>query len=405
LRIGKFYTAAGYYQFFSKGNTYTALELLEKGLTLSRSCGEIDTQCLILTTIADIRWGMGEYATAQARANEARRLANLTVNLYQEALALCTLAQCAGQLGNYRNSIIHFHRAKEIQAICGMLGGRTDIHIEGGRAEIHLLKSEYMDARSIFTQILQDSDQDLLVSAHALVDIARIDVIIGAAEQHVQKNLNEATRIFSTLDHFRGGVLCNMVLADLKLRERDIISAKPLFENVLHLTRGRQNEVISFALERLADRSRWKLKEYTATWPTVYLGHAQQSKRKLDLHKALFFLGDVFISQGDDDTGYSLFTVALEGFVCMDVHHSRAQCLFRLGDLANKKGDFSQAVELWTAARPFFERSSQAKDTAKIDGRLAELENKQMALVHLAKLHFPETVFEELSSEVEKFCD
>jgi tetratricopeptide (TPR) repeat protein len=221
----------------------------------------------------------------------------------------------------------------------------------------------------------------------------------------VQKNLNEATRIFSTLDHFRGGVLCNMVLADLKLREGDIISAKPLFENVLHLTRGRQNEVISFALERLADRSRWKLKEYTATWPTVYLGHAQQSKRKLDLHKALFFLGDVFISQGDDDTGYSLFTVALEGFVCMDVHHSRAQCLFRLGDLANKKGDFSQAVELWTAAHPFFERSSQAKDTAKIDGRLAELENKQMALVHLAKLHFPETVFEELSSEVEKSCD
>jgi hypothetical protein len=100
----------------------------------------------------------------------------------------------------------------------------------------------------------------------------------------------------------------------------------------------------------------------------------------LAAHKALLFLGDVFSSQGDDDTAH-LFMVALEGFVYMDVHHSRAQCLLRLGDLASRKQNFSSAKELWEEARPLFERSSQATDVAQIDHRLSDLERNQKMLV------------------------
>jgi hypothetical protein len=128
--------------------------------------------------------------------------------------------------------------------------------------------------------------------------------------------------------------------------------------------------------------------------------HVKQSKRKLDLHKALLFLGDVFISLGDNDTAHSLVTVALEGFIYMDIHRSRAQCLSRLGDLANK-GDFLNAAEFWMVAHPLFEKSSQAKDVAQIDDRLAELGYNQKALVHLETLHPPEPTCEELSVECE----
>jgi hypothetical protein len=131
------------------------------------------------------------------------------------------------------------------------------------------------------------------------------------------------------------------------------------------------------------------------------LGYAKQSNDKLALHKALLFLGDAAISQENDTTAHSLFTVALEGLVFMDVHYSRAQCLLRLGDLASKQDNLSEAAALWTEARPLFERSPQAKRVAQIDARLAELEHDQKALVHLATLHLLETTFTEPSVETD----
>jgi hypothetical protein len=53
------------------------------------------------------------------------------------------------------------------------------------------------------------------------------------------------------------------------------------------------------------------------------LDYAKQSKDKLALQKALLFLGDAAISQGDNtaDTALRVFTVALEGFVFIDFHY------------------------------------------------------------------------------------
>ncbi|KAJ7891732.1 hypothetical protein B0H13DRAFT_1887048 [Mycena leptocephala] len=100
-------------------------------------------------------------------------------------------------------------------------------------------------------------------------------------------------------------------------------------------------------------------------------------KQKFELHKALQFLGDVFHAQGDQDTAISLFTVALDGFTCMDVHRSRAECMVRLGDISKLNGDELKAVELWQTARPLFERSSQGKQFAHLDEKLADLNDNQ----------------------------
>jgi hypothetical protein len=134
---------------------------------------------------------------------------------------------------------------------------------------------------------------------------------------------------------------------------------------------------------------------FSDTW------HWKQSREKSAVCKAVLFLGDVFMSQGDNDTPHILITVALEVFICMDIHCSIAECLLRLGDLALKE-NISEAVEVWTTARPLFERSSQAKNVLQIDSRLAMLGHTQKRLVDLAMLHPPETIFEEVSSEVER---
>jgi tetratricopeptide (TPR) repeat protein len=388
----KFYMAAGFHHFYFGSNQNMGLKLLEMALKLSRPCEDTDTQCSILTTLAAIKLGTGDHGTARTHVDEARRLANLSGNLFQEARALRVLAQCTRQLSDYRSSIVHLHRAKEILDICGLAGGWLETNIKGTRAEVHLLKSEYTDAKKIHTQSLQLSNQDPFTYAFTWLNIAQIDVMLGTGTEEVQQNLNEAKSILCAMKYFYGITWCGMVLADLKLGEDDTISAEHLLQDCLNSTWQRHTDAVSFCLERFADRSSWCAAELTSTWHAVYLGYAKQSKDKLALHKALLFLGDAAISQEDDRTAHTLFTVALEGFVCMDVHHSRAQCLLRLGDLASKQGNLSEAATLWTEARPLFERSSQAKAVEHIDARLAELgDNQKVLVVHLATLHPLET--------------
>ncbi|KAF8137897.1 hypothetical protein K438DRAFT_1881246 [Mycena galopus ATCC 62051] len=109
-------------------------------------------------------------------------------------------------------------------------------------------------------------------------------------------------------------------------------------------------------------------------WPAIYLAFAYKAKAKLTLHKALLFLGDIFVIHRDEHTATNLYRVALAGFTQMDVHHSRAQCMLRLGDLAHKQGCTFEAINFWKAARPLFVRSSQAKDVTEIDSKLASIE-------------------------------
>jgi hypothetical protein len=101
-----------------------------------------------------------------------------------------------------------------------------------------------------------------------------------------------------------------------------------------------------------------------------------KTKKKLEIHKGIQYLGDVYLAEGDQHTAISLFTVALEGFTVMDVHRSRGECMLRLGDILNQDGDILKAVNLWETGRPLFERSSQAKQTTGIAERLAGFRNK-----------------------------
>ncbi|KAJ7348385.1 hypothetical protein DFH08DRAFT_1000134 [Mycena albidolilacea] len=327
----RFYQAAGAYAIHSQFDPSQTMQFYKQALALSQSFGD----------------------ATMAHTAEARRLANLSGNLYAETRALW---------------------------------------IE----EVHLLKSEYAEARSIHSQILEDTSFDQCGDSHAdaLLNIALIDLIIGEAKNDVQRNLDAARKIFTNLGYSEVTICCDMILADLQLRTNNTPSTGVLFQKCLELTWGKDSQIVSFCLERLADVSRWSVTEHRRfTWPVVYIGYAQQTNEKLALHKALFCLGDVFISNADEDTAHSLFTVALEGFTYMDVHRSRAQCMLRLGDLAQKQGDSLKATDLWNAARPLFERSLQWKDIAQIDIRLAARDGHQKALENLALLHTPTEPF------------
>ncbi|KAF8157638.1 hypothetical protein K438DRAFT_1777131 [Mycena galopus ATCC 62051] len=276
-------------------------------------------------------------------------------------------AICSTYLGEYRESAAQLSRAKELVIIGGLCGGTIDHAIARAKAEIHLVKSEYSQARQIFSEVVQTTSpgKDSFFYAMALLNIAHIDTTIGGAEEDFYHNLNTVRE--------SSGVLgkdiipmCNMFQATVELREGKFSPAQIRFEESWPMGSGQYKR------------------------PMVYLGYAYKSKEKLDLHKALLFLGDVFIVNEDEDTGSNLYQVALMGFTTMDVHHSRAQCMLRLGDLASNHGHTFKAITFWKAARPLFERASQVKDVAKIDSRLTTINNTyQNNIVELEILHAP----------------
>jgi hypothetical protein len=211
--------------------------------------------------------------------------------------------------------------------------------------------------------------------------------VIGTSKQDVQKNLDAAMLTFQTIGFDLGMVICDMTVAALLLREGDPVAAKVLFEKCLKSSCGHHIDIVSYCLEQLSDMNHWDAApDWMPYWPTVFLAHSVKSRQKLVIHKALQFMGDLALAQDDKDTAVSLFTVALEGFTDMDVHHSRAECMLRLGDICKQHNDLSMAMEYWTISRPLFERSSQGKQVEKIDQRLASVKQDILDQHNLADL-------------------
>jgi hypothetical protein len=147
-----------------------------------------------------------------------------------------------------------------------------------------------------------------------------------------------------------------------------------------------------------------------SSWTAIYLVNSFQRKEKLGTYKAFQFFGDIFLSQNDEHTAISLFTVALEGFTQMDVHCSRAECMLQLGDISKGHGDLLKAVEFWEAARPLFELSSQAKQVQHVNERVANISDDVLKqhrnyLAHLAELNALTGAVEELEDDLSDIED
>ncbi|KAJ7862989.1 hypothetical protein B0H13DRAFT_2565629, partial [Mycena leptocephala] len=381
----------------------TAKDFCETSISLALSTQNTKMQSQALTSLAWINWNNGDYFTAQVHANMAQRLARISADLYREAQALHIASVCYHSLGNYKQSISLCSRARDLLALCGMSSGQLDHYLMTTQAEIHKLKSEYVAARSIHFRILQESSvtQNFHTYGFALLNVAGIDVSIGAPKEEIQGVYEKAREIFSTRNLVTEVMMCDVILADLYLREGNLLEAKVLFESCLKSS-FKHPQIMSYCLERLGDVSRWGSPNWMSGWTTVFFVHSVRQKEKLGIHKALQFLADVFFAQDDEQTTISLFTVALEGFAWMDVHCSRAECMLRLGDISKGHGHLLKAVELWETARPLFEQSSQVKQVEKIDQRLAGvnkdvLEKHRTNLARLAELNAPSQTVDEIN--------
>ncbi|KAJ6452118.1 hypothetical protein C8R45DRAFT_1083548 [Mycena sanguinolenta] len=372
LLESKFYHAAATFTHFIS-DFPASLQFITKAKELSSLSGDHTQEYTILNFLAAHNMDCGHYAIALEYAREFQEHSELSMDLYHSAIALKIQAQCFSLLGNYQRSMIQLHKARKFLEIC-----------------------EYVQARAIFRDTAEILDKPDGAYDHALLNLAYIDIQIGGAVANVRENLKIVAGMH--MDASAGFTLdcCKLIEAQLYLREQEFDLAQRKFQECLYPFWA---QIASPALEQLADIKAWPACKEHSKWSIIYLSFAYTVKEKLAFYKALLFLGDVFIINADEDTAFSLYTVALEGFTYMDVHRSRAQCMLRLGDLAHKHGDTVAATAHWKSARPLFEKSSQAKDIAQIESRLADVEKAhEEVLTALAKLQAPTQSLNEIHS-------
>ncbi|KAJ7799192.1 hypothetical protein B0H14DRAFT_3788484 [Mycena olivaceomarginata] len=370
----------------AKHDLLEAARMCNRAISLGVSTGYIRGQTLALRHLAWIEFLCGEHSKAQLYTQQSRRLARAAGDLYGEAAAAHQEALLCNEVGHYKQSLWLCIRATDLLALCGISEG--NFAIMNIQAEVHTRKSEYTQARDIYTNMLQkvSANQNAFWHALALANIAEIGLSMGVHQDLIQRDISDARAIFGTVGFKTGAKGCDPILAALYVRENDLLAAKLLFEKCLKL--NPDNQIESFCLEWLANVSQWGAAYSLVRWTTVFLAHSVKYKKKLQVHKAIQFFGDLFLTQGDESNAINLFTVALEGFAYMDVHRSRAECMLRLGDISQSHGDLLKAMELWDSARPLFEHSSQAQQVENIDCRIGGL-GQEIQLQHrenIAKL-------------------
>jgi tetratricopeptide (TPR) repeat protein len=349
--------------------------------------------------LAWIKRNSGDFSGAQADASESQRVVKIAGNLYMEASALHTEAVSLQNLGSYTHSISLLDRATHLLDLCGLSGGAVHFGIITCQAEAHRYKSEYTEALSIQTRMLQDCSSDQIYK-HGLIvlNIAQIGLEIGGSQHDVQQNISTAGNLFQKINDLGGLLYCDMFRAALEVQQGSLLVGRNLFQKCLKSAWGKDTEVVTYCLERLGVVQHWgPVNQGSCSAAVTFFAHSMRCKQRLEVHRSFQFLGDVYLAQGDQETAISLFTAALDGFTQMDVHRSKAECMVRLGDISELNGDQLKAVELWETARSLFERSSQSKQLAQLDAKLASLQGKQETLSFLPYIHAPTEHLERFS--------
>ncbi|KAJ7933896.1 hypothetical protein B0H13DRAFT_1855752 [Mycena leptocephala] len=369
----KFYVVVSQYYQLHSNDLPKAIQFSQASLT-SIPVGKPRIQFDVVIQLGWLKVKTGDYHIARGHAFEAWKLAKISGYIIGEATALQVEAICWHAHGHYSRSISLFTRARELLNICSQRDREQDRKLGIDLAEVHRSKSEYVEALNIQTQILQDLPLKSGPYYHALIslNIAEIGVEIGATRHDVQSNLAIAHSIFTKTGDSIAVMYCDTIEAALCLRDGNLLEARSLFYKCLKFAGGQLVDAITYCLERLGDICQWSpMHPAPSTWTIVFLGYALKTKNNLEILKALQYLGDANLLEGDYETALSLFTLAVGGFTEMDVHRSRAECMLKLGDIAKLYGDPLKAVEHWERARPLFERSSRGKQLVQIDERLA----------------------------------
>ncbi|KAJ7253210.1 hypothetical protein C8J57DRAFT_1722576 [Mycena rebaudengoi] len=384
LEQSRWYHALGFYFQYAKSDVAGALQYFQTAYSLAESTGyPTMVGYHALTSICTILLYTGKPLSALTHAKEAYRYTEHIGNIHGQAWSLSIQGHSHIYLANYGHAQHLLQKSRHILATLGHQQSVLNISILLLQAEIHLVKSEYLESRKLQVAIASSCQASSYHAILAKLNNAFIDITTGADSKIIHQNLDITQCHLKAMYGLLGRHLCTFsdyIAAELCLQDGALGTVNAMFEECFALSLDFNIEVTFQCLARLGDLStRMNDTQITLRWNGIFLGLALKCKDKHQTMQAFRFLGQIFAAEGDDETALSLFNVALDGFTFMDVHRWRADCMVRIGDIQNNHGEVIKAIELWKTARPLFERSSQMKDVIKIDTKLAEVDSAILA--------------------------
>ncbi|KAJ7265251.1 hypothetical protein C8J57DRAFT_1622372 [Mycena rebaudengoi] len=380
LDQAKWYRVLGIYFFVAKSDFAEALKYFQKAYSLAESIGyPTSVGHLALNNMCTILFVTGKPLSAIIHAKEAYRYAEHMGDIYGQAWSLFLQARCHSALANYQQSQFLLQKSRDMLAACGQQESEMGLNILNHQAEIYLLKSEYLESRKLQVTIASSCQPTSYNAIMANLNIACIDITAGVESKIICQNLQMAQSHLNALYGYHGrqtSISSDYAAAELYLRDGTPGTANAKFEKCFALSQDIVTDLPLLCLARLGDLSTGMNDIPTSLrWTVIFLGQAVKWKEKRQTMQAFRCLGQIFAAENDNETALNLFTIALDGFTFMDVHHWRADCMVRIADILNNRGEVMKAVELWKAARGLFKRSSQMKDIITIDAKLAEVES------------------------------
>jgi tetratricopeptide (TPR) repeat protein len=378
----KWYNALGYYFQWAYSDAAGALAHYQRALALSESIGCVNkTGLLALNGLSRITSNMGNYMEAKLHAQKAHKYAEQLGDIYGQAQSLYLQARCEKIFANYQHYQVLLQQISDLLNSCGLQRGMMATGVIGDQAELHNVKTEYLESRIIQAKIASTLQPTSRYVTLTNLNIAFIDIALGVDSKLIRQQLNNCQLHLKTHQGFIQKMMSfflETAWANLYLCEGHHTMAYSVFVRCFASFQATLYLQGSLScLEKLADLSTGMSSiETTLEWATIFLGLALRCKDKVYTMQAFRCLGKVFTAQQDDETALSLFAVALNGFTFMDIHRWRAECMVEIADIWDRRGEVMKSAGLWKEARVLFERSSQIKDIAQINAKLEAVDSE-----------------------------
>ncbi|KAJ7200953.1 hypothetical protein C8J57DRAFT_1486522 [Mycena rebaudengoi] len=200
LEQSRWYRALGLYFQYAKSDLAGALQYFQTAYSLAESTGyPTIVGYRALTGVCDILLNTGKPLSALTHAKEAYRYAEHIGDIYGQALALHIQGKSHIYLANYGHAQHLLQKSRHILDTLGHQESRLNLFILNLQAEIHLVKSEYLESRKLQVAIASSCQVTSYSAIGANLNMAFIDINIGGDSKIIHQNLDIAQSHFKAL--------------------------------------------------------------------------------------------------------------------------------------------------------------------------------------------------------------
>ncbi|KAJ7722620.1 hypothetical protein B0H16DRAFT_1737666 [Mycena metata] len=233
---------------------------------------------------------------------------------------------------------------------------------------LHLQKTEYLEAKVLLEEVVESRHS---CRPHdnikAYTDLAEVGIAMNLDPVLVLKSLAIARTQITRRQLIHGQLGCDIIAADLSLRDGDLISTKRVFEDCLPQFHRHDPRTL-FCAERLADIShRFSDRVQEIRWNGVCVALAFRHSNRLGAMNALRQFAALLDALEDQATALALLSVVLAAFEAAGAHQRVGECRMHIASIWESRGELLLAIDFLTAARPAFTAFRGFVDTGCAD--------------------------------------